>query len=480
MVSPAVISPPAITTAITPGNASAFDDIDWAWEKGIAELERQNLDLRRIPLFLILGSAGAEAERTLFEASGLRFTIADTPPGDVALRWYASSKAIFVVASKVGCLSKLAELGVTANNADKVAPLKEEKGQDLRRTLVVQSSESESSSSRRSIANLRGSVATQEDEGRSSRLGGLSSRQGGIRGTLMNFVRETFLGRSESVSVELMASLELTRRDIELQAARLKHLCKLFRRSRRPLCPVNGVLAVIPYGVVQRLPVGEGVNSRGDALTTAVRQDLEAAVPTFQLRFPVTALVTGLELESGFRDLAQRLGRDAAKLNRFGKGFHLWARPTNEQLEALGKHACGQFQYWIYKIFEKKESLDPSGNARNMSLYSLLCRVRRDVHPRLDFVLSDGFGYDPVHEPNRVPILFSGCYFAATGESSKEQAFVAAVFEKLIAEDAELEWTPDAIRQNRGSKSLARLTWGFNLVLAIAVAAIVYLSQWKK
>src|SRR5262245_57399471 len=40
------------------GEISAFDDIDRAWTAGVAELERNGLDLRQIPLFLILGSEG--------------------------------------------------------------------------------------------------------------------------------------------------------------------------------------------------------------------------------------------------------------------------------------------------------------------------------------------------------------------------------------------------------------------------------------
>ena len=40
------------------GELSAFDDIDRAWRAGVAELERHGLDLREIPLFLLLGSEG--------------------------------------------------------------------------------------------------------------------------------------------------------------------------------------------------------------------------------------------------------------------------------------------------------------------------------------------------------------------------------------------------------------------------------------
>src|SRR5215469_2304410 len=53
------------------GETSAFEDIDRAWNAGLAELERNGLDLTRLPLFLAIGSSGELHERKLFEASRL-------------------------------------------------------------------------------------------------------------------------------------------------------------------------------------------------------------------------------------------------------------------------------------------------------------------------------------------------------------------------------------------------------------------------
>ena len=46
-------------------------------------------------------------------------------------------------------------------------------------------------------------------------------------------------------------------------------------------------------------------------------------------------------------------------------------------------------------------------------------------------LLVGGFGYDnTLASQQHEPILFSGCYFAAAGESDDRQAFVKGVFDK--------------------------------------------------
>ena len=57
------------------GDVSPFPDIDHAWRAGLAALEKQGLDLAQTPLFLILGSAGEQQEKALFNAARLNLNL---------------------------------------------------------------------------------------------------------------------------------------------------------------------------------------------------------------------------------------------------------------------------------------------------------------------------------------------------------------------------------------------------------------------
>ena len=48
--------------------------------------------------------------------------------------------------------------------------------------------------------------------------------------------------------------------------------------------------------------------------------------------------------------------------------------------------------------------------------------------------------------------LFGGCYFAASGETEDRQAFVTSVFRKMMDQEAELSWAPEAIAEDERLK----------------------------
>ena len=91
------------------------------------------------------------------------------------------------------------------------------------------------------------------------------------------------------------------------------------------------------------------------------------------------------------------------------------------------------------------------------SLYAMLCKVRRTLKTRLGDVLGKGFGYD--RQSGNPPMLFSGCYFAATGPKSDRQAFVSGLLSKLYDEQEDIEWTEDALREDRRRGWLTRIGW---------------------
>jgi hypothetical protein len=258
--------------------------------------------------------------------------------------------------------------------------------------------------------------------------------------------------------------VKLPQQDATEQQRRLEYVCRLVRRIRQPLCPVNGILALLPFGLIQR-SAPEAIE-----LQRAIQRDLAAVRQALMVRCPVTAMMIGLEEESGFQELVRRVGRDRALGQRFGKGFSLTNPPLGERMEALGTHACGAFEDWVYTLFREKGALSKPGNTK---LYALLCKIRRNVQGRLGDILANGFGYDPDKESGNQALLFGGCYFAAPGDTEDRQAFVKGVFDKLPEQQEELEWTESAICQDQKYHTLANVCFCLGTVLLLGLAGMI-------
>lgn len=92
------------------------------------------------------------------------------------------------------------------------------------------------------------------------------------------------------------------------------------------------------------------------------------------------------------------------------------------------------------------------------------------MQDRLVRILCGGFGHDPQAASRDEPIAFSGCYFAATGRAEDRRAFVQGVFDKLDEEQNRIEWTKDALGEDRQFRRLGRLALG---VIAACAAALL-------
>jgi hypothetical protein len=94
---------------------------------------------------------------------------------------------------------------------------------------------------------------------------------------------------------------------------------------------------------------------------------------------------------------------------------------------------------------------------------------------RLGDVLSKGFGY--AHGGNKVPVLFSGCYFAATGPKSDRQAFVSGLLNKLYDEQEDIEWTSAALRADRRRGWVIRIGWAATGITVLGTFVWWYLNR---
>ncbi len=431
------------------GDLSRFPDIDEAWNEGLAALAERGVDLNDLPIFLVLGAAGDRSAETLLKATGFKFDVQNIPRGTSPLHWYADENGIYILCMN-SCLGKVAESFAPSGT------VAASHGDAIRGTL-------ESPAAIRGTAVGGGARDTAAPRNIGDSNLGDDFGAAAVRGTLVAGAATP--SQPGSPATPAGAATSFSRREMDEQAERLKYVCQLVRRARQPVCPINGVLTLLPMQIVSNVMAAREI-------PTAVRKDLDSIREATKLLCPVTALVTGMETENGFTELVRRVGASRAKANRFGKGFDVWGRPSGENMDALSAHACGAFEDWVYTLFREKDGLNKPGNAK---LYSLLCNIRTNLRSRLRNILLHGYSCDSTETPAGDAILFGGCYFAATGDSEDRQAFVRSVFEKMLDAEEELEWTAGAIAEDNRYHGLARLgmTWCGLLTIGL-IAMYVY------
>jgi hypothetical protein len=405
-------------------------------------------------LFLVLGSQDEAQEKALFDASRMSFNLREVPVGPAALHWYGSPDGIYIVCTRVGSLSRLADIDKKSRDDQKgrPSPAAPHPKTDMLRGTIVAGREDSSREADYSPADT--SVGTPGP-----------SPPPDVRVMTMDFSSHSqIIAPGGKASGPRGGRVALAPEDAIEEERRLEYLCLLIRRARQPICPNNGILTLLPFHILQK----------GDREAAVVQQaagrDLGTIQRVFKLRCPVVAMVIGMDEESGFRELVRRVGRDRAINQRFGKGFDVSNPPIPERLVALCAHACGAFEDSVYALFKERGALSKPGNTK---LYSLLCRIRHHVHAPLGSLLETVYGADTDKDPNAEPFLFSGCYFASAGDSEDRQAFVKAVFDKLSQEQAELQWTAAARRQDRVYQGIAQFIFGLDFLLLVGLIGLI-------
>lgn len=450
------------------GEESAHPDIDFAWKAGLEALAQNGLSPSGVPLFLVLGSASVRQESSLVRAAGLALRVHDLPEGPAPLHWYAGPDGIYLVISEACGLSSLAAL------------------LEKRR---IQSASLGESSTPGELPPLPAAAPRPVAQPAAKRAAPAPAPGGSTRGTIMldQFVsdRQEAEAQAQAASAASAADHEaeptavvstlsdqpaiLSQQESARQRDRLQYVCHLIKQARFPICPLNGVLVLLPFELLQ------ATQRETQQLQKTVRTDLGVLQQNLEIRCPVTALVVGMHQERGFRELVRRVGRERATGQRFGRRFDVRIIPTAENLTALCALSAGVFEDWIHTLFREAEALSRPGNLR---LYGLLCKVRSTLSGVLTEVLVGGFAHDPRSKDMAEPIPFSGCYFAATGESEDQQAFVRGVFEKLVEEQEDIEWTTVAAGDNRLYIFVALAAILATFVCFIAVVVRLALALW--
>ncbi|TWU45183.1 hypothetical protein Q31b_03540 [Novipirellula aureliae] len=512
------------------GEPSPYPEIDRVWDAALASMAQQSIDPSETPLFIVMGPSSVTAANAFMASSCLQFPVT-VPVGPAPLHVFANQQGIYVVCTESCCLAGLLGKGLSAIGGQTPAASPAAAAYDPTRTMQVSTdghgggftlppppagpasgavpsrssretmgafpasdlgpssagsgaspSNAPNQSFGETLTGLPGSTPPMPQASGSLASGSLASGSqasgsqasgslaagmpaAGMQGTMM--VGAGGFGAPIVHQPSSSATPRLDPGQSEQATAKLAYICRCIRRVRDPLAPINGALIATPFKLL-----ADGSQEAVNQLQTALNSDLATLRGATRMRCSVTHIVEGMEEEAGFRELIRRVGTDRVATQRFGKGFGLWNPPNSDQLDALVRHACGAFEDWSYLLFREDESLSKRGNRH---LYGLLCRIRTKFLPRLTHVIQSAYSID--HNgatiAKREPLLFSGCYFVANGDSPDRQAFLASVFRKSQAEEEELEWGSEAVREEQQMQTGVQILLVINGVLAATIAAML-------
>jgi hypothetical protein len=404
--------------------AGEFPDVDAAWTEAVQKLDSAGIGLADAPLFLILGRPAA-GDDALFGAAGIKTDVRAPSAIGAPLRVYAHRDAIFVTCSGASASGRFAALlagdveptegaAPAPQAADKTVQFGEQLG--LPQELVDEM--------RQLLTTRETRELTQQESDRLRVLAEMTKAPPASK-------RPAALGADESAR----------------GSARLSFLCRLIRRDRRPWCPVNGILVVVPWASTE-------TDEAAKTASALLQRDLAGARAALQLRCPLFAVVGDLETARGFPEFRRGFPAETLKA-RIGQRLPLVPDVSNQEVPALYERAVqwiGQsvLPAGILRFIRYDAPSDPrktgSSVDHNRNLYLLLREVSMRG-PRLARLLARGLTPSPDAALDDVP-LFGGCYLAGTGRQPDQQAFVHGVFQRLMENQSSVAWTPAALEED--------------------------------
>ncbi|OYP35469.1 type VI secretion protein IcmF/TssM N-terminal domain-containing protein [Rhodopirellula sp. MGV] len=461
------------------GEPSEHPEIDRVWDGALEAMRDHSIDPSETPIFMILGPGTVDNVNAFMATSNTQFPVRH-PLGPAPIHVFANQQAIYVVCTECCQLSKLIGSPRDATIVPDQLPGAPPPPFSPNATMDISSMGDGGAFSGPPIppaaANPGG---TYSDDVRNT-IAALNiptpnqPAGGDLRGTMMvgdlsGGVRDPGKPQGGGISAASISSA-----DASLATSRLAHLARLFRKLRDPLCPINGVIVSTPFRFL-----ADGSQDMVNQILIALKADLACLRGTLRIRCSVTHVVDSMEIETGFRELVRRVGAERSSVQRFGKGYGLWNLPNAPQLDAVVKHACGAFEDWSYLLFREGDGLNKAGNRH---LYSLLCRIRSTFEPRLSHLIQSAYGLNAsgIQLSETEPLLFSGCYFVASGAMPDRQAFLASVFKKAQNEEEELEWGSEAIAEEERMQTGVRLLMVINgALVATIIGLLVYHFNFK-
>lgn len=438
---------------------SGLAELDETWNKCLKALKDEQIDLKKTPIYLVTGVDDDLQASALLGASEQQFAVNQTPRGPAPLHVFATRKAILISLTDITCVGKFTHLLKSANSAPSGPPGFGAPGQDPFATAGIGGPMQQTAPDPENPFATGGFGAPPGMDDDVAAGGATIGLPFGVS------VEETLGSRGGAGMTAPSAPakpriMNLPPKQMAEQIDQLEYFCHLLSKATDGQPCVDGILQFLSYDLLNNQHLTSGVRS-------AIRSDVDTLVTHLGLRCPTIVLVGGMEADSGFQELVRRIGTDAARQNRFGKGFEIEFRPTDTQIAAVCAHATNAFEEWVYHLFRQRGSVTEHGNPK---LYALLCEVRGELRNRLTDIMVHALGISQRDTSGRELPLFGGCYFAATGKQPHEQrAFVRSVFEKLMSYERSSAWTSEARKEQEAVTASSSAVWAVNTLLLLSL-----------
>jgi hypothetical protein len=427
---------------------SQFPDIDWAWDEAALGLRKAGLSIDRLPVFLLLGQP-ANGIGSFFQAARTSFAIADIPRRpDAPVKVYATSEAIYVTCPGTSLLARLSS-ELTARSRPQ--------------TVVASGAGADGSETAGQATSTQPAPAAEAGSEPVPAEGTATATSLATPATTAVLAEP----RATSVAASARPSVLSRAEEVEVFDERLRHLCGVIARARRPFCPANGILALVPYA-------GTDDDSQARQVGTACHLDLKAIRNALGISCPVFTVLTDMEQARCFSRLIRAYSADP-RYRLLGRSFPLVPDmdiPERVHLMENGMDWVCQglispMVYRLLQIVSPNGAEDASTVRSNAELFQLLSETNERWR-RLGRILGRIISLD-----SQGDLMLGGAYLAATGETDGDQAFVASALQTLAENQNFVSWTTDSLRADRSESRRALLcNLGF---LAVLVGALLML-----
>jgi hypothetical protein len=429
----------------TDPHVSQWSDIDAAWQHARESVAAAGIDMQSVPVFLLLGRPSSDM-RSLFAAAEVPLSVPQTPRDPASpLHVYANSEAVYVACEETSLMGKHASL-LEENRAesDETENVSQATGRDDDDPALWSEDVSapvQASGTKHSVESLQSAVALLVES-------------------------ESVEKASTTVATPAPRPSLLEQADtIERITSRLQHLCSLIAQDRRPYCPINGILVLLPFTVSDdELTAGQ--------TAVLLERDLAIVRRSLEVRCGVITLICDLQDTPGGRELLARFP-ESQRRRRLGVSYPLLAQCDSEHvpemIEKGVRWTCSSLvPPIVYRLAQVRggQQTERAEQFRvNTRLYELVAQLRQR-ESRLIRLLQRAFAPDASS-----PWMMTGCYLAATGEDAvRGQGFTGGIFPQLVQVQNHVSWTREALDDDR---SCRRLAWAGYTALAVSVVVIV-------
>lgn len=416
-------------------DAPEFPDLDRAWTEALQQLARQGLDLRSLPLFLVIGLPEDQERPFLMGAKFSALVTGPSPETTQPLRLFANSRCAFLFLSGASAITKQIvdrpRAGGIGESVSTISP-----GAGVRASMATLTPGQVSAGS--DAASLK-----------SITPGGLPASAPG----------QAPLPSPSSTAAHALSTEQIPPLSAETLTEcrrRLRHVCRLINSARVPFCGINGLVTVVPV---------QWTRENAPEVSHVIAQDVDTLHEGLEMLFPVVCLFTGIETLGGLSDLMTRAAEVNRAFNVEAKaGSHFASgRPIDpESASWVTKQGVGWFRDWIYAAFR----LEPSSPG-NLRLYRLLSEIS-DRRRRCARLLTQGFG----RLIGGQPVRLLGVYFNGRDSHNGNHVFVKQLLDNVLTEQDAVVWSPTRIQRDESAQTWTYAVYG---VLFLVTAFDLYL-----